>query len=469
MLAKLLKFIIRTRFSRPFLILIGILVVYEIVISSMVPPQNESLILSYYGTAIIAIFLATALATGGVMVLKSDRDYLFTLPLTTRDLSISIFFSQFIAFGITILFMFVYLSQSLASIFLVADLIALALTFTSLGIIATSMTTRVRAVLSVGVAIWTLAGIAKFPISPGAAFNGNVVSGTATLIALGAVSTVAAFKGLSRIELDMMRNLVRSTSSEIKSQVSYSGKSPLGAIYSMNLSTVSLAGRMNMAGTSRYVSRRVKTRWVILATSIGAAAYLALVLYLGPPTQFVAGSDSLPAAIGVAIGLAFLSFFLSQSAITNERIWLSLASLPPNIYFRHLIASKVVSLLIILAPFMVADVALVALGYGEAVGALAVVAAVIPGSYVLEILWSAYVTPIQVKGDDQYMAAQFNLRQLSATLPLVAVFFLVSVATLFPLFALVGGLGLSVLAAFLTMSGRFWGRVVTKLTESGFV
>lgn len=469
MLPKLLKFIVRTRFSKPFLVLIGILVVYEIGISSIVPPQSASVILSYYGTAIIALLLAMALATGGVMVLKSDRDYLFTLPLSPRDLSISIFFSQFVAFGITILFMFVYLSPSLSSPFLVADLVALALTFTSLGIIATSLTTRVRIALSALVAAWTLLGIAKFPVSPGAAFNGEVYSGTATLLVLGAVTTAAAFRGLTRIELDMMRSLVRSTSSEVKSQVSYSGKTPIGAIYSMNLSSMSLAGRMNMAGASRYVSKRVKTRWVVAATSAAAAAYFVFVLSLGPPAPFTPGSDSLPAAILVAVGLTFFAFFLSQSAITNERLWLSLTSLPASTYFRHLIASRVVSLLFILAPFAAADAALFALGYGEALGALTVVIAVIPGSYVLEILWAAYVAPIQVKGDDLTMQAQFSLRQFSAALPLVAVFFLASVASIFPVVAVVGGVALTVTSAALTMSGRFWGRVVAKLTETGFV
>jgi hypothetical protein len=468
-LPKLLKFIIRTRFSRPFLILIAVLVVYEFGISSVIPPSSKSFVLSYYGTAIIALFLAMALATGGVMVLKSDRDYLFTLPLSTRDLSISIFFSQFIAFGITILFIFVYLSTSLASVYLIADLFALAFTFTSLGIIATSLSTRVRAVFSVAIAAWTLTGVAGFPISPGAAFNGNVIAGTATLLLLGAFTTAIAFRGLSRIELDMMRNLVRSTSSDIKSQVSYSGKSPVGAIYSMNLSAMSLAGRMNMAGTSRYISRRVKTRWVVTATSIAAVAYFVGVLYLGPPAAFTAGSDSLPAAIAVAIVLAFLSFFLSQSAITNERMWLSLTSLPPSTYFRHLIASRVIALLLILAPFAAANLALFALGYGEALGALVVVVTVIPGSYVLEILWAAYIAPIQVKGDDQLMAAQFNLKQLSTALPLAAVFILVSLASLFPTVAVIGGLFLIALAAVFTMSGSFWGKVVTKLTENGFV
>jgi hypothetical protein len=268
----------------------------------------------------------------------------------------------------------------------------------------------------------------------------------------------------------MMRSLVRSTSSDVRSPTSYVGKSPMGAIYSMNLTTVSLAGRMNMAGTSRYVSRRVKTRWVVAASTAAAAAYFAYALLRGPGrAPAISGTDTFPAAILVAIGLAFLSFFLSASAITNERLWLSLTSLPPATYFKHLITSKVISLLLILAPFAAADSVLLAMGYGAALAALAVVIAVIPGSYVLEICWAAYIAPIQVKGDDTVMAAQFNLRQMAVAIPLIAVFFLVSIASIFPTVAAAGGLLLVALSVILTMSGGFWSRVVTKLTENGFV
>lgn len=469
MLLSLLKFVIRTRFSRPFLILIVVFLAYSIGISQLIPPQSAGLILGYYGTAIIALFLAMSLATGGIMVLKSDRDYLFTLPLSTRDLSISIFFSQFIAFGVTVLFMFGYFYQAFTTPLLPVDLIALALTFTSLGVIAPSLSTKVRIMLSAGLGLWTLLGLANFPISPGAAFNGNVIDGSVTLVALAAVTTTAAFRSLSQVELDMMKNLVRSTSTEIKSPISYAGKSPIGAIYSMNLSSISLAGRMNMAGTSRYVSRRVKTRWVAATTAAAALAYITSVLYLGPPAPLAVGSDSLPAAILLSIALSFLAFFLSQSAITNERIWLSLTSLPAATYFRHLIASRTISLLIILVPFAIANVALLILGYREALGALAVVLVVIPGSYVIEILWSAYVAPIQVKGDDLMMPAQFSIRQLSTVLPLIPMFILASAATLVPLVAVGGGVILVAISVVLTMSGRFWGRVVARLTETGFV
>ena len=469
MLLDLLKFIFRTRFSRPFLILITVLIVYQVGASTLIPAQSENLILGYYGTSIVAFLLAMALATGGVMVLKSDRDYLFTLPLDPRDLSVSIFFSQFIAFGISILFMFLYLAPALASPLMVVDLAAAALTFTSLGIIAPSVPTRLRLSLAALLALWTLLSLANFPLSPGSAFNGNVYGGTATLVVLAAVTTAAAFRSLGRLELDMMRSLVRTTSTEFKSQNSYVGKSPIGAIYSMNLSSMTLAGRMNMAGTSRYVSRRIRVRWVVAATAAAAAAYLAFAVYQGPPTPFVAGTNSFPVAIAVAVLLTFLTFFFSQSAITNERLWLSLTALPPAVYFRHLIMSRVISILFILVPFAVADAILLVLGYGEALGALAVVLLVIPGSFTIEILWSAFVAPIQVKGEDVTMAVQFNLRQLAAVLPLFPAFVLASAATVLPVVAVVGGGALIVISVLLTMSGRFWGRIVTKLTENGFV
>jgi hypothetical protein len=467
-LPKLLKFVLRTRFSRPFLIFVAIMVAYSFVVSTTIPPSGVNAILGYYAAGIIALFLAMALATGGVMVMKSDRDYLFTLPLSSRDLSVSIFFAQFIAFGTTVLFMFIYLAQAFTSPLLVADMVALALTFTSLGVIAPTMRTGVRITLSIALALWTLLSFANFPFTPGSAFNGNLYGGTATLMVLAAVTVAAAFRGLGRIELDMMKSMVRTTSSDIKSPNSYVGKSPIGAIYSMNLSNMSIAGRMNMAGTSRYVSKRVKTWWVATAATVAASAYLVFALSLGPLPE-VSGTGTFPGAIIVAVGLAFLGFFLSQSAITNERIWLSLTSLPPATYFRHLITSRVASLMLVLAPFAVANLILSVIGYGVSLAALIVILLIIPGSFVLEICWSAYMAPIQVKGDDMMMPAQFNLRQMATALPLGGVIVLVSAASIVPLLAVIGGVVLCGISAFLTLSGGFWSRVVTKLTENGFV
>jgi len=468
-LPKLLKFVLRTRFSRPFLILFAIMLTYSLIISTTIPPSGVNTILGYYAAGIIAMFLAMALATGGVMVMKSDRDYLFTLPLSPRDLSLSIFFAQFIAFGTTVLFMFIYLAEAFTSPLLVVDMIALALTFTSLGVIAPLIRTRIRIILSVALALWTLLSFANFPFTPGSAFNGNLYGGTATLLALTAVTVTFAFRSLGRIELDMMKSLVRTTSTDIKSPNSYVGKSPLGAIYSMNLTNMSLAGRMNMAGTSRYVSRRVKTRWVALASTAAAVAFFVFALSMGPANMTNDMPNGDAANVILAIGLSFIGFFFSQSAITNERLWLSLTSLPAATYFKHLISSKVISLLVVLLPFAVVDAVLQMLGDPEALGALMMIVLVIPGAFVLEICWSAYIAPIQVKGDDMMMPAQFNLRQMAVALPMGGVVVVAIVGVLFAPFAAAAGVLLCILSAALTLSGGFWSRVITRLTENGFV
>jgi len=468
-LPKLLKFVLRTRFSRPFLILFAIMLTYSLIISTTIPPSGVNTILGYYAAGIIAMFLAMALATGGVMVMKSDRDYLFTLPLSPRDLSLSIFFAQFIAFGTTVLFMFIYLAEAFTSPLLVVDMIALALTFTSLGVIAPLIRTRIRIILSVALALWTLLSFANFPFTPGSAFNGNLYGGTATLLALTAVTVTFAFRSLGRIELDMMKSLVRTTSTDIKSPNSYVGKSPLGAIYSMNLTNMSLAGRMNMAGTSRYVSRRVKTRWVALASTAAAVAFFIFALSMGPANMTNDMPNGDAANVILAIGLSFIGFFFSQSAITNERLWLSLTSLPAATYFKHLISSKVISLLVVLLPFAVVDAVLQMLGDPEALGALMMIVLVIPGAFVLEICWSAYIAPIQVKGDDMMMPAQFNLRQMAVALPMGGVVVVAIVGVLFAPFAAAAGVLLCILSAALTLSGGFWSRVITRLTENGFV
>jgi len=212
----------------------------------------------------------------------------------------------------------------------------------------------------------------------------------------------------------------------------------------------------------------VKTRWVVIATSIAAAAYFFFMLYLGP-TNLSSDTNVFPGQTLVAIFLAFLAFFFSQSAITNERVWLSLTSLPAASYFRHLLAARTLSLILVLAPFAVADGGLLLLGFGGALEAMVVVIAVVPPLFVLQVCFTAYIAPIQVKGDDMTMPAQFNLRQMATGLVLAPVVLIIAIASFFPIVAEVGGLVLCVLALLLVMSGGFWNRVVTRLTESGFI
>jgi hypothetical protein len=58
---------------------------------------------------------------------------------------------------------------------------------------------------------------------------------------------------------------------------------------------------------------------------------------------------------------------------------------------------------------------------------------------------------------------------MAVALPMGGVVIVATVGVLFAPFAAVAGVVLCVLSAALTLSGGFWGRVITRLTENGFV
>ncbi len=106
MLAKLVRFVLLTRFSKPLLGVIAFFLAYDIVIRALTNSPGFSTGFSYYAVGATIFFITVSLLFGGLFILKSDRDYLLTLPLKRRDLSISLFTAQFVGSGITILFLF---------------------------------------------------------------------------------------------------------------------------------------------------------------------------------------------------------------------------------------------------------------------------------------------------------------------------------------------------------------------------
>src|SRR5438093_1088162 len=93
MLAKLVKFVLLTRFSKPLLGLVTFFLAYDVVIRTVTTGNSPEFSggFSYYAVGASIFFIAVSLLFGGLFVLKSDRDYLLTLPLKRRELSLSLF------------------------------------------------------------------------------------------------------------------------------------------------------------------------------------------------------------------------------------------------------------------------------------------------------------------------------------------------------------------------------------------
>ena len=282
MLAKLVKFVLLTRFSKPLLGLVTFFLIYDVVIRAVTTGGSAEFSggFSYYAVGASIFFITVSLLFGGLFILKSDRDYLLTLPLKRRELSLSLFTAQFVGSGITILFLFgFYLAGAgtlQTTILLGADLAILAAVVTALGVVSNILSTRVRAGLAAILGIWCLSSIFGNPFTPVSPFTGDLLYGSIVLFGFAAVTVPVALRELAYLELGSMRSLLRATSSEYKKTMSFAGKSPVRAIYSYHLSFLELVGRVNLAGSTSYRAARVRTSTVLIISSALAAVYLFL-------------------------------------------------------------------------------------------------------------------------------------------------------------------------------------------------
>src|SRR5215472_8785864 len=192
MLAKLIKFVILTRFSKPLLALIAFFLIYETVIGTITTGNSGKFtgFYSYYAIGASTFFITMSLLLGGLFVLKSDRDYLLTLPLSKRELSVSLFLAQFIGSGITILFLYGFYvagaGDLTTTILLIINLGVLACVVTGLGVISNILETWKRILLVLGLAAWCLSALLGFQLTPVSAFVGSLVYGTIAMFILAA-------------------------------------------------------------------------------------------------------------------------------------------------------------------------------------------------------------------------------------------------------------------------------------------
>src|SRR3989449_7123903 len=342
MLAKLVKFVLLTRFSKPLLGLVAFFLVYDVVIRAFTTGNSPefSVGLSYYAVGASIFFITVSLLFGGLFVLKSDRDYLLTLPLKRRELSLSLFTAQFVGSGITILFLFGFYIAGAGTlqttIVLVADLAILAAVVTAFGVVSNILSTWLRAGLAIVLALWCFSSILGNPFTPVSPFTGDILYGSIVLFGLAVVIVPVALRELAYLELGSMRSLLRTTSSEYKQTMSFAGKSPVRAIYSYHLSFLELVGRVNLAGSTSYRAARVKTSTVLIISSALGAVYL----FLAGLSLF-ADLLSRPVVIVLPILMGIITLVLmSQGTFSNERGWLDFTVMGPAVNRRHFRLSK---------------------------------------------------------------------------------------------------------------------------------
>ena len=471
MLAKLLKFVIVTRFSKPLLALVALVLAYNTVIRLATSSNSQTFPggFQYYPVGFSAFFIVVSLLFGGLFIMKSDRDYLLTLPLSRTELTLSLFAAQFLGSGVSLLFVYGFYISAVGSLetilFLVMDIVLFALLMTSLGVVSNLLQSRTRGALAAALAFWCVPALVGFPFTPVSMFTGYLVYGSLTLLGLTIILVPLALKELSQIELGSMRTLLRATGSDYKKNMSFSGKTPLGAIYSYHLSFLDLAGRINLAGTTGYKAARVKTTTVLIVSSLVALVFWILA-GLSPIAEFPAR----PAVgvLGIIMGI-FVLVMMSQGAFANERGWLAFTALDPATYIRHLLVSKIVSALAILGPFAIVSLVLAYQGVEIGLNSAIVLLVTIPAASILMTYFVARFGVVQQIKEEGMMPGEFNLRQLVTILPTYVVIGLLVVSGLSLQSSFIIATIMAVLAILILLPSSLWRGIAYRLTERGFI
>ncbi len=439
---------------------------FSIVMGVFVSQPNP--LWSYFVVGILVFFMTFMIAFGGVAIMKSDLDYLFVLPLKRRELAISFYITQFFATGISFVFMFgysmPYLAGSLTELAVIGgDIILISLMITALSILAYSLSVPSKILLLTVMVLWTASPVLGFHYSFTSVFFGEPIIGTILTVAVNIPINYFALRELGSIEIGFTKVSVRISGDIYKNQIAYSRHTARGSIFLYNLLQLNMTSRMNIGATTSQRSARIKLHYLLIPMSILAVVYavLARVYDSGEPPNVAI----LIASIYLAM---FIPIFFSQGVLSYERAWLAFTSVPAYLYWRRVIFSKYIQMVLMILPFFFASIYLHIIGVSMAINTLPLYIIAVPSIAVLVMYLSGLLTMDQVK-EPGTLSAQFSLRQMVILLPIAVSFAVVIISLMFWQAGLIASAVLFGLMLLVVLRKKAWTRLVYRLTERGFV
>jgi hypothetical protein len=485
---RLAWFVVRTRLSRGLVALTLVMVAYGLVSAAYLytgrvtlPPAD---VRAYRVMAIVysAVLLFLSSMQGGMAVLKSDRDYLFTLPVSRSELAFSLYVGQLMLGGLlTVAWLGWYLPfVEVPPGYAAFDLVLFVLLLTSLSASVAELPAKRRALAASGIALWAASGVWN-PVSPSSFFSAHFLAGTLTLAALSVGLTSYTLRRLGRAPLIVGSQASQPSPSEGPA-LSFQGARGPAALLRMKLNSITLSGRVGgfSAGGSRYFSRRVsllKFMGYMAAASLSLLA-AALALYaLGLlPTGYQAVRDArsggatalwllyMPAVIAEVLFIGF-----SSSDVINERPWLAFTSLSPGKYLRLSALSWALVTLASLAPFSIAYLVIWLLGVWPAIGLLPQLLITTPTLSVLAYFASASLVMMPQLRYEGFTPGQAGIRGLVLAIIVMVPVIMLSYSLNSFSFSLYSSLvALAIISPLLALDGP-WASASRKLVEKGYV
>jgi len=433
MILKLIKLKLISIFSKPLLVLLFLVLLFDIYVgllqasraSTSPYPTIDSPVANFGIELLSFYFLIYSLIPGNRFVNKSDMDFLFMLPVNEKEIIVTLSLVTFIYN----LFLMATLNLLLALIigygsFLVITLFSLLISF--IGNTLYKLRYIQRLFVSLILTLWFFSAYFGFPLSPLSMFKGYSIAYPILVI----FTIFIVFFAIKKVSIqDLVQEGGLQSTKSIKSSLTFNSSSVLLTMLKKNLNIIELGGRIGAGGT-QYLIARITIHYLSLGT-IG----LALVSYF----------------FHVAIVSIFLEFMLlvnfAQASFINEPIWLNLSVMTPIQFARRYLLSKVISLYILFLPITVSFFLYnLEAGIGNLILPLTFI-------YLSSVLARFY--PVSQSGNQAINIRRF----IFSTVGLLLVFVITYLSLIFPIYTFIAVLTLTI--PFL-LSKNFWEKTFEK-------
>lgn len=419
----------------------------------------------YYAVAYATFFMTFSAFSGGLAVLKSDRDYLFMLPIKKSRLIFSLFIAQIIVLGTAVVaFIGFYLPfLGLNAWEAGVSYLLFILFITSISTYVGDLPTVRKALISVLLAIWGISPYFGFRYSPTAIFFGHAISGIDVLFPITILSMILTIRKLSNVSLEYQRSITREGNAEFKNTLKFDRYKGLRALYYLSINYITISGRSGGIGYGiRYFSNRIKLTTLLIIMTI-----LSLIYFIISWKIFFAYLQ----ITTIVVTMISISFFYSftQSSIANERPWLSFTSMDPGKYLSHFSLSKTISTFIITIPLILANVGLYLIGGKYAITQIPTLVIAFPSFLIISFYIITRFNIIPQMKEEGVMPGQMRGRQMFFAIPIYILIFISIISSINLLSGIIASMILLIISVATLLNKKIWRNAALSLVENGYI
>ena len=358
MFLKLLTLLVRTRFSRSYLIIVSLVFLYSI-LALWMGFTSSVFIPKYYLGFIFAIFLVPSTYMGGLSINEADRDFLFTSAIRNRDLIPTFYLAQAIASSLifmsaTLVYLTLLAGNSLDLFYGIVSVICMSLLPISMSLNMAGKSSMVKIPVITLESLWILSSFFGYSIGPVSFLDGGTVSLISTLVLLTVTVITTGFAFLSinaeSLPFRFYSFSSRNTDHFTKTQ-KFTGMGSKKAVIKLNFTQVDFTSRIASVGNIRVKVNRISVYTLFIVMCIFSAVYFGV-------SFFYIRTESFQLFIATSYIAWFLIMAMSSGTMSKERAWLSLSAMSIESYMRLLMISKILQALFVSLPFSIVAIVL---------------------------------------------------------------------------------------------------------------